>query len=207
MQPETKYARSSDVSIAYQVVGDRGPDLVLVPGWISHVEYMWEEVSFGPFFRRLATFARLILLDRRGTGLSDRVTDQPSIEERMDDVRAVMDAAGVGRATLFGLSEGGPMCITFAATYPERTAALVLYGTLARLTVAPDYPIGSPPEAVEKYTDRVFGSTGSCPSAGADYFGGSGPGASGLGASGFGASGLAGGRRGPSVRGAAGRSW
>ncbi len=160
MQPETKYARSGDVSVAYQVVGDRGPTLVVVPGWISHVEYMWEEASFGPFLRRLASFARLILLDRRGMGLSDRVSDLPSIEERMDDVRAVMDAAGAERAALFGISEGGPMCITFAATYPTRTSALVLYGTLARLTVAPDYPIGSLPAAVEAFTERMFGGWG-----------------------------------------------
>jgi pimeloyl-ACP methyl ester carboxylesterase len=160
MQPETKYARSGDVSVAYQVVGDRGPNLVVVPGWISHVEYMWEEASFGPFLRRLASFARLILLDRRGMGLSDRVSDLPSIEERMDDVRAVMDAAGAERAALFGISEGGPMCITFAATYPTRTSALVLYGTLARLTVAPDYPIGSLPAAVEAFTERMFGGWG-----------------------------------------------
>ena len=155
MQPVTKYARHGDVSIAYQVVGDRGPDLVLVPGWISHVEYMWEETSFGPFLRRLASFARLILLDRRGMGMSDRVGDLPSIEERMDDLRAVMDAAGSERAALFGVSEGGPMCITFAATYPARTSALVLYGTLARLTVAPDYPIGFSPAACAKFLSRM----------------------------------------------------
>jgi pimeloyl-ACP methyl ester carboxylesterase len=154
--PETRYARSGDVSIAYQVVGDHGPDLVVVPGWISHLEYMWEEALFGAFLRRLASFARLILLDRRGTGLSDRVGDLPSIEDRMDDVRAVMDAAGSTSAALFGISEGGPMCITFAATYPERTSALVLYGTLARFTAAPDYPLGLPPEALVTFTDRMF---------------------------------------------------
>ena len=142
--PATKYARSGDVHIAYQVVGDGPHDLVLVPGWVSHLEYAWEEPCLERFLRRLASFSRLILLDRRGTGLSDRVSELPTLEERMDDVRAAMDAAGSERATLFGLSEGGPMCLTFAATYPARTSALVLYGTYARLLRAPDYPIGLP---------------------------------------------------------------
>jgi len=113
--PTTKYAKSGDVHIAYQVVGEGAQNLVLVPGWVSHIEYAWEDPSLSHFLRRLASFSRLILLDRRGTGLSDRVTELPSLEQRMDDVRAVMDAAGVERAALFGLSEGGPMCLTFAA--------------------------------------------------------------------------------------------
>jgi class 3 adenylate cyclase len=116
---------------------------------------MWEEVSFGAFLRRLASFARLILLDRRGAGLSDRAIGLPSIEERMDDVRAVMDAAGAEKAALFGISEGGPMCITFAATHPDRTVALVLYGTFARLTAAPDYPLGLAPDVQERFIERV----------------------------------------------------
>jgi pimeloyl-ACP methyl ester carboxylesterase len=128
---ETRYAKSGDVNIAYQVVGEGPLDLVLVPGWVSHVEYAWEEPSLAAFLRRLASFSRLIFLDRRGTGLSDRVSALPTLEERMDDVRAVMDAAGSDRAALFGISEGGPMCSLFAATYPERSAALVLYGTIA----------------------------------------------------------------------------
>ena len=118
-----KYAKSGDVSIAYLVTGGPGPDIVLVLGWASNVEYLWNEPVSAPFFRRLASFSRLIMLDRRGTGLSDRITELPSIEERMDDVRAVMDAVGSERAVLFGVSEGGPMCITFAATYPERDVA------------------------------------------------------------------------------------
>lgn len=137
----TKYARSGDVSIAYRVAGN-GPPLVFVPGWISHVEYMWEDPFFAPVLRRLASFSRLIVLDRRGTGLSDRDIGNPTIEQRMDDVRAVLDAVGVERATLFGVSEGGPMCITFAATYPERTSALVLYGTWARILSSDDHPLG-----------------------------------------------------------------
>jgi pimeloyl-ACP methyl ester carboxylesterase len=155
VQPETRYARSGDVHIAYQVVGDAGPDLVFVPGWISHVDYFWEEPRFAAFLRRLASFSRLILLDRRGTGLSDRTSALPPIEERMDDVRAVMDAAGAQRAALFGVSEGGPMCIAFAATYPERTSALVLFGTFARLTRAPGYEIGLPPEVLDEFIELV----------------------------------------------------
>ena len=150
-QPAVKYAKSGDVSIAYAVTGS-GPDVVIVPGWASNVESMWSEPFAAPFLRRLARFSRLILLDRRGTGLSDRVSEMPSIEERMDDVRAVMDAADSERAVLFGISEGGPMCITFAATYPERTSALALYGTFARLTTADDYPIGVRPEDLEAFT-------------------------------------------------------
>jgi len=129
--PTTKYAKSADVHIAYQVVGEGAQNLVLVPGWVSHIEYAWEDPSCSHFLRRLASFSRLILLDRRGTGLSDRVSELPTLEQRMDDVRAVMDAAGAERAALFGLSEGGPMCLTFAATYPSRTSALMLYGTFA----------------------------------------------------------------------------
>ena len=140
MTPETRYARSDDVNIAYQVVGDGPLDLVLVPGWVSHVEHAWEEPSFAAFLRRLTSFSRLIFLDRRGTGLSDRVLQLPTMEQRMDDIRAVMDAAGSKRAALFGISEGGPMCSLFAATWPERTAALVLCGTLAAGTRDQDYP-------------------------------------------------------------------
>jgi pimeloyl-ACP methyl ester carboxylesterase/DNA-binding winged helix-turn-helix (wHTH) protein len=152
---ETRYAKSGDVHIAYQVVGDSGPDLVFVPGWVSHVEYAWEDPSYSRFLRRLAAFSRLILVDRRGTGLSDRVADLPSLEQRMDDVRAVMDAAGSERAALFGISEGGPMCLMFAATYPQRTTGLVLCGTSARMTRGPDYPIGIPADALFRFTERI----------------------------------------------------
>jgi pimeloyl-ACP methyl ester carboxylesterase len=129
--PETRYARSGDLHVAYQVTGRGGPDLVFVPGWVSHVEHAWEEPSYAPFLERLAGFSRLILLDRRGTGLSDPVEALPTLEERMDDVRAVMDAAGSERAFLFGISESGPMTLLFAATHPERTAGLVLCNTFA----------------------------------------------------------------------------
>jgi pimeloyl-ACP methyl ester carboxylesterase len=132
--PETRYAKSGDVHIAYQVIGEGPVDLVFVPGWITHVELAWDDPSEAAFRRRLASFSRLIVFDKRGTGLSDRVpvNQLPILEERMDDVRAVMDAAGSERAALIGVSEGGALSALFAATYPERTAALVLYGAFAR---------------------------------------------------------------------------
>ena len=132
--PETRYAKSGDVNIAYQVVGDGPFDLVWVPGWVSHLEHDWDEPSSARFLNRLASFSRLIRLDKRGTGLSDRVSpaELPTLEERMDDVRAVMDAAGSERAALLGASEGGSLGALFAATYPERTTALVLYAANAR---------------------------------------------------------------------------
>jgi pimeloyl-ACP methyl ester carboxylesterase len=129
--PETRYAKSGDVHIAYQVVGDGAIDLVLVPGFVSHVEGWWEEPACVRFFERLASFTRLILFDKRGTGLSDRVAVVPTLEQRMDDLRAVMKEAGSERAAVLGVSEGGAMSTLFAATYPERTSALVLYGTFA----------------------------------------------------------------------------
>ena len=140
--PVTRYAKSGDYSIAYQVAGDGPLDLVYVPGFVSHVESMWDDPDFARFLDRLASFSRLIMFDKRGTGLSDRVPVKllPTLEERMDDVRAVMDAAGSERAALFGVSEGGPMSMLFATTYPERVSALVLYGTYARRVKATDYP-------------------------------------------------------------------
>ena len=140
--PETHYARSGDVNIAYQVLGDGPFDLVLVPGSISHVELVWQVPAWAAFNRRLASFSRLILLDKRGTGMSDRVPGAPMLETRMDDVRAVMDAVGSERAALLGLSEGGSMSALFAATYPDRTWALVLCGAPPRMMWAPDYPWG-----------------------------------------------------------------
>src|SRR3989442_347408 len=123
MPPETRYAKSGDVNIAYQVVGEGPLDLVYVPGWISNVELNWDEPAHAHVLGRLMRFARLVLFDKRGTGLSDPVPlDRlPTLEERMDDVRAVMDAVGSGRAAVFGFSEGGVMSALFAATYPERT--------------------------------------------------------------------------------------
>ncbi|MBI2212476.1 MAG: alpha/beta fold hydrolase [Acidobacteria bacterium] len=151
--PETRYARSGDVNIAYQVVGSGLIDLVFVMGWVSHLEYFWREPSFARFLARLASFARLILFDKRGTGLSDRVPlDQlPTLEQRMDDVRAVMEATGSQRAALCGVSEGGPMCSLFAATYPEKTSALVMIGTYAKRIRDDDYPWGPTQEQREAF--------------------------------------------------------
>ena len=142
MLPQTRYARSGEVSIAYQVVGTGPIDLVMVPGWVSNIDVFWEEPALARLLTRLASFSRLIIFDKRGTGLSDRVSDMPSLEVRMDDLRAVMDAVGSQRAALFGVSEGGAMCVLFAATYPDRVSALILGGAFARRTQAPDYPWG-----------------------------------------------------------------
>jgi pimeloyl-ACP methyl ester carboxylesterase len=140
---QTRYAKTSDgVHIAYQVVGDGPVDMVFVMGWVTNIEVMWDDPGFARLLDRLATFSRLILFDKRGVGLSDRVPEErlPDLETRMDDVRAVMDAVGSERAVVFGVSEGGPMSMLFAATYPERTIALALFGTVADFTVRdPDY--------------------------------------------------------------------
>jgi class 3 adenylate cyclase len=142
MPPETRYARSADVNIAYQVVGSGPVDLVYVPGWISHVELAWELPELARGFERLASFSRLILFDKRGTGMSDPVSprEPPTLEQRMDDVRAVLDAVGSERAVVFGASEGGNMSMLFAAVYPERTVALCTFGSTARRLRVPDYP-------------------------------------------------------------------
>jgi len=144
--PEVRYAKSGDVSIAYSVVGEGPFDLVFVGGWVlSSLEVAWE----GPpadFFRGLASFSRLILFDKRGTGLSDRVTGIPDLETRMDDIRAVMDGIGSKRAAIMGFSEGGPMSLLFTATHPERSAAAVVFGTGASYLWAEDYPWGLTPE-------------------------------------------------------------
>ena len=151
--PETMYARSGDVNIAYQVIGDAPLDLVFVMGWVSHLEYFWREPSFARFLMRLASFSRLILFDKRGTGLSDRVpiNQLPTLEQRMDDVRAVMNAVGSERAALCGVSEGGPMCSLFAATYPEKTVALVMIGTYAKRVRDAEYPWGPTAEEREHF--------------------------------------------------------
>ena len=142
MEPETRYARSGDVNIAYQVLGAGPLDLVFAPGFVSNVELGWTVPGRGDFLHALGSFARVIQFDKRGTGMSDRVRDLPTLETRMDDVRAVMDATRSERAALFGVDTGGTMSVLFAATYPERTSALVLYGAFARTLWAPDYPWG-----------------------------------------------------------------
>ena len=148
--PPTQYAESGEASIAYQVVSEGPIDLVLVLGFTTHLELQWESPQFAHFFERIASFSRLILFDKRGTGLSDPVTEVPTLEQRVDDVRAVMDAAGSERAALFGISEGGPMSVLFAASHPDRATALVLHGAMGRTTEAPDYPWASPAEALRE---------------------------------------------------------
>jgi pimeloyl-ACP methyl ester carboxylesterase len=131
MAPRTHYARSGDVRIAYQVIGDGPFDLVFVPGFVSNLDSSWESPGLSRYLSRLASFCRLIVFDKRGTGLSDRVGPIPTLEQRMDDVRAVMDAVGSNQAAIKGIFEGGAMAMLFAATYPERTRALVLCGCYA----------------------------------------------------------------------------
>ncbi len=164
--PETRYARSGNVSIAYQVFGDGPVDLVYVPGWVSNVELIWDDPLLSRFFRRLGSFARVITFDKRGTGLSDPVAvdNLPDLETRMDDLRAVMDASGSESATIFGHSEGGALSILFAATHPGRTDRLVLTGAYAKRIRSDDYPWA--PTADERRTtaeeaERTWGqSTG-----------------------------------------------
>jgi class 3 adenylate cyclase/predicted alpha/beta hydrolase len=148
MPPETQYVRSGDVHIAYQVVGDGPLDIVYVPGWVSHVELAWELPELARGFERLTSFARLILFDKRGTGMSDPVpNDQlPTLEQRMDDMRVVMNAVGSERAAVFGASEGGNMSILFAASYPQRTIALCTFGCFTKRIWRPDYPWAPTPE-------------------------------------------------------------
>ena len=156
--PTTRYVRSGDVNLAYQVIGEGPPDLVLVPGWVSNVECFWEEPRVSHFLRRLAGIGRLILFDKRGTGLSDRVRLDalPTLEQRMTDVRAVMDAVGSERATLVGYSEGGTMCMLFAAMHPDRAAGLVMIGSYARRYRAPDHPWGLTVEDDKRGIERLW---------------------------------------------------
>ena len=149
MEPETRYARSGDVRVAYQIVGDGPRDLVLVPGFVSNIELTWEHPGYERFIRRLASFARVIVFDKRGSGLSDPVDQTATIEERMDDIRAVMDAAGSARADVFGWSEGANIAAVFGASRPDRVSALVLYGAFPRGTPDEGYPWAIVPEAWE----------------------------------------------------------
>jgi pimeloyl-ACP methyl ester carboxylesterase len=158
--PETQYARSGDVYIAYQVTGTGPVDLVLVPGYVSHLELQWKMPGFASLLRDLSSFCRLIRFDKRGTGMSDPISGAPTLETRMDDVRAVLDAAGSERAALYGLSEGAAMSILFAATYPERTAALVVRSAFPRRMWAPDYPWGRTEDEYDREVQdelRIFG--------------------------------------------------
>lgn len=157
LRPATSYVQNSDVNIAYQVLGDGPIDIVFVMGWVSHLEYFWKHHLFASFLERLASFSRLILFDKRGTGLSDRVPNDrlPTLEQRMEDVHAVMDAVGSERAVLVGVSEGGPMCALFAATYPERTSGVVMFGTYAKRIRDYDYPWAPTIEQRNAFIDVV----------------------------------------------------
>jgi len=160
MHPETRYARSGDVAIAYQVVGEGPFDLVFIPPFVTHVELWWSLESFAPALRRDASYSRLILFDKRGTGMSDRVSGAPTLETRMDDLRAVLDAVGSSRTAIFASSEGAAMALLFAATHPERTAALVLRSAYPRTMWAPDYPWGRTEEQYRIEMERqlaIFG--------------------------------------------------
>jgi len=154
---ETRYVKSGQVNIAYQVVGEGELDLLWVPGWVSSVEASWEVPEYAHFLDRLAAFSRLVLFDKRGTGLSDPVSlDRlPTLEERMDDVRAVLDAAGSERASVFGASEGGNLSLLFAATHPERVRALVLAAVYVKRLWSPDYPWAPTPEQRERDTELI----------------------------------------------------
>ena len=155
MKPKTKYAKSDQINIAYQVVGDGPLDIVYIPGWVSNIDMMWEDPRLARFLNRLTNFSRLILFDKRGTGLSDRVADLSTLEERMDDIRAVMDAVGSERATMFGHSEGGSVGALFAATYPQRTLALIICGGFAKRKHSEDYPWAPTDEERQVYYDMI----------------------------------------------------
>ena len=153
--PETRYAKSGDTHIAYQVFGSGSLDLVYVGGFVSHLEHQWNNPRWSHMLRRLGSFARVIMFDKPGTGMSDRFGAIPTLEQRIDDVRAVMDAVGSERAAFFGVSEGGPMSILFAATHPQRTSALILYGTYARRMWAPDHPWGRTEAEMSAILERM----------------------------------------------------
>jgi pimeloyl-ACP methyl ester carboxylesterase len=153
--PETRYAKNGSVHIAYQVVGRGPPDLVYLPGIFTHIEHQWEEPSFARFLRRLASFSRLILLDPRGIGLSDRTGDLPILEQQMDDVLAVFDAVGSRQAFLLGVSQGGPMAALFAASHPERTVGLILYGSYPTAAADSEYPLGRSPEWLQEFRRQL----------------------------------------------------
>lgn len=167
-RPETRYVQSGDVHIAYQVLGEGPIDIVFVGGFVSHLEQGWEEPGLAEFFQRVASFSRLILFDKRGVGLSDRIGYPPSLENTLDDILAVMDAVGSQRAVLFGVSEGGPNSVLFTATYPERTAALILFGAIAKFTRSPDYPWALTPQQWDVWLEQLVQNWGG--PIGIDYF-------------------------------------
>lgn len=159
--PVTRYAKSGEIHIAYQIFGNGFIDLVLVPGFVSHIENYWEEPSFARWLYQLGSFTRVVMFDKRGTGLSDRVNNLPNMDERMDDIQAVIDDSGIETAAIMGISEGGPLAMLFAGTYPDRCRALVLYGTFARFSSW--IPNEEALEALIDYMDRDWGTGKSLP--------------------------------------------
>lgn len=155
LKPQTRYAKSGSVSIAYQVFGAGKFDLVYVPGWVTHLEHTWQEPAYARFLTRLGSFVRVVMFDKRGTGLSDRDVGYPTLEQRMDDVRTVMDAVGSERAAILGTSEGGNMCVLFSATYPERTVALILFSVFAKRVWSPDYPWAPTPDQRQRFFEKI----------------------------------------------------
>lgn len=161
MQPRTQYAKTGDVHIAYQVFGEGANDLVFIPGFVSHIETYWDEPNCARWLRRLGNFSRVIRFDKRGTGLSDQVSELPGMDERLDDVSAVMDAVGIERAVIFGASEGGSFAALFAATHPERTQALIIIGGFAQFSSW--IPTQEALERFIQYIDNDWGSGESMP--------------------------------------------
>src|SRR5271168_1262402 len=160
MHSVTRYAKSGDVHVAYQVFGE-GPDLIVAPGFVSHIENYWDEPHFARSLNKLSSFFRVVLFDKRGTRLSDRVAHLPHLDERMDDLRAVMDAVGIERAALFGISEGGSLATLFAASHPERSQSLIVYGGFARFFHW--IPTDEGFDALISYIDEHWGSGQSLP--------------------------------------------
>jgi len=161
MQPATRYAKSGDIRIAYQVFGEGPVNVVIAPPFVSSIEAYWDEPNAARWLLRLGSYARVVMLDKRGTGMSDAVTELPDLDERIDDIRAAMDAAGMERAAMVGMSEGGPVAALFAATYPQRCRALILYGAFAQ------FSSWIPTEAAFAdfldYIDKAWGTGGSMP--------------------------------------------
>src|SRR5437016_10546681 len=153
--PETQYAQSGELSIAYQCVGDGPLDLLFIPGFVSNVELMWDNPKWADLFTRLSELGRFVFFDKRGTGCSDRTLGTGSAEDRMDDARAVADAAGIDKGVVIGLSEGGPLALLYATAFPERVSSLVLWGTFARALRAPDYPQGIEREQTELFINLI----------------------------------------------------
>ncbi len=169
MKPTTKYAKNNDINIAYQVVGQGSVDLIFIPGWVSNIDMMWVDVKLASFLTYLTQFSRLILFDKRGTGLSDRVNPLCTLNERMDDILSVMNAIGVDKAIIFGHSEGGTIASLFAATYPERTISLITFGAFAKRKYSDDYPWAPKPEERQVFYDNIEKEWGNGPKMGLEY--------------------------------------